>query len=116
MIQMLKMLERFPLGDASQGFGFGALKTVNVMADAMRIAFADRSSWMGDADFELMPQKGLLAPGYVALRGDAIVPGARTPPPTPGDPLFDMNDVPLPARDEPAAAPKPPEPTPPPPN
>ena len=29
MLQMLKMLERFPIGDASQGYGFGELKTVN---------------------------------------------------------------------------------------
>ncbi|HEY6135751.1 MAG TPA: gamma-glutamyltransferase [Rubrivivax sp.] len=94
MIQMLKMLERFPLGDASKGYGFGALNTVNVMADAMRIAFADRSIWMGDADFEVMPQKGLLAPGYVSLRGDAIVPGALTPTPKPGDPrLFEMSGL-----------------------
>jgi gamma-glutamyltranspeptidase/glutathione hydrolase len=88
MIQMLKMLERFPIGDASQGFGFGALKTVNVMADAMRVAFADRSIWMGDADFEPgMPMKGLLHPTYVGLRGAAIVPNARiSPNPVPGDP------------------------------
>ena len=60
MIQMLKMLERFPIGDASQGYGFGSVKTVNVMADAMRLAFADRSIWMGDADFVPVPGKGLL--------------------------------------------------------
>ena len=58
VIQILKMLERFPLGDASQGFGFGSLKTVNVMADAMRIAFADRSAWLGDADFVPVPVAG----------------------------------------------------------
>ena len=28
MIQMMKMIERFPIGDASQGFGFGSVKTV----------------------------------------------------------------------------------------
>jgi gamma-glutamyltranspeptidase/glutathione hydrolase len=87
MIQMLKMLERFPIGDASQGFGFGSPKTVQVMADAMRLAFADRSIWMGDSDFVTMPQKGLLSAGYVKLRGDAIVPGVRlSPNPVPGDP------------------------------
>jgi gamma-glutamyltranspeptidase/glutathione hydrolase len=88
MIQMLKMLERFPLGDASQGYGFGSVKTVNVMADAMRLAFADRSIWMGDADFVPVPAHGLLNPTYVAMRGAAIVPGVRlTPNPSPGDPL-----------------------------
>jgi gamma-glutamyltranspeptidase/glutathione hydrolase len=87
MIQMMKMLERFPLGDASQGYGFGALKTVNVMADAMRIAFSDRSIWMGDSDFVPVPSKGLLNLSYVAQRGAAITPNFRiTPNPTPGDP------------------------------
>ncbi len=42
VLQILKMLERFPLGDASSGFGFGSVNTLNVMADAMRLAFADR--------------------------------------------------------------------------
>jgi gamma-glutamyltranspeptidase/glutathione hydrolase len=87
VLQMLKMLERFPLGDASQGYGFGSLKTTNVMADAMRLAFADRSIWMGDADFVPVPAKGLLNASYTSLRGGAIVPGARiTPNPSPGDP------------------------------
>ena len=87
LIQMLKMLERFPIGDASQGYGFGSTKTVNVMADAMRTAFADRSIWMGDADFVPVPAKGLLDATYTGLRGAAIVPGARiNPNPVPGDP------------------------------
>ncbi|MEJ8852460.1 gamma-glutamyltransferase [Variovorax rhizosphaerae] len=87
MLQMLKMLERFPIGDASQGYGFGSLKTTNVLIDAMRIGFADRSQWMGDADFVPVPAKGLLAPGYVSMRGAAIVPGLRLMPnPIAGDP------------------------------
>jgi gamma-glutamyltranspeptidase/glutathione hydrolase len=87
MIQMLMMLERFPLGDTGQGYGFGAPKTVNVMAEAMRLAFADRSIWMGDADFVSMPVVGLLHATYVGLRGAAIVPGSRiSPDPVPADP------------------------------
>jgi gamma-glutamyltranspeptidase / glutathione hydrolase len=87
LLQMLKMLERFPLGDAAQGYGFGSVKTSNVMAEAMRVAFADRSIWMGDADFVPVPQRGLLDDTYAGLRGAAIVPGARiNPNPVPGDP------------------------------
>jgi len=87
MIQMMKMLERFPIGDASQGYGFGSVKTLNVMADAMRIAFSDRAVWMGDKDFVPVPSTGLLASGYTGSRGAAIVPGMRlTPNPTAGDP------------------------------
>jgi gamma-glutamyltranspeptidase/glutathione hydrolase len=92
MIQMLKMLERFPLGDAGQGYGFGSVKTANVMADAMRIAFADRSIWMGDADFVSVPGRGLINSTYAGLRGAAIVPGQRlTPNPVPGDPRIYEN-------------------------
>ncbi|WP_298233513.1 gamma-glutamyltransferase [uncultured Azohydromonas sp.] len=77
LLQMLKMLERFPIGDAAAGYGFGSLNTANVMAEAMRIAFADRAVWMGDADFVPVPSKGLLAKGYTEMRGAAIVPGQR---------------------------------------
>jgi gamma-glutamyltranspeptidase/glutathione hydrolase len=91
MIQILKMLERFPIGDASQGFGFGSVKTANVMADAMRIAFADRSQWMGDSDFVPVPMRGLLDATYVGGRGAAIVPGTRIATPVAGDPrLYDV--------------------------
>jgi gamma-glutamyltranspeptidase/glutathione hydrolase len=62
VVQMLKMVERFPLGDPSQGYGFGTTRTLNVMAEAMRLAFADRAVWMGDSDFASVPTKGLIDP------------------------------------------------------
>jgi gamma-glutamyltranspeptidase/glutathione hydrolase len=87
VIQMLKMLERFPLGNAAAGFGFGAAHTANVMADAMRVAFSDRAVWMGDNDFVPVPSKGLLHPTYVALRSGLITPGVRLlPNPVADDP------------------------------
>jgi gamma-glutamyltranspeptidase / glutathione hydrolase len=87
VLQVLKMLERFPIGDASAGFGFGALNTATVMADAMRTAFADRAVWMADADFVPVPSKGLLDPNYLATRGAPITPGVRlTPNPVADDP------------------------------
>src|SRR5688500_12083615 len=51
MIQALKMIERYPLGDIEAGFGFGRANTLHVMTEAMRLAFADRAVWMGDEDF-----------------------------------------------------------------
>jgi len=77
VIQILKMLERFPLGDASKGFGFGSVNTLNVMADSMRLAFADRAVWMADADFVPVPAKGLINDTYLSGRGAAITPGTR---------------------------------------
>jgi gamma-glutamyltranspeptidase/glutathione hydrolase len=87
VLQILKMLERFPLGDATAGFGFGSVKTASAMADAMRLAFADRAIWMGDADFVPVPAKGLLHPDYILLRGGYITPGTLlTPNPVADDP------------------------------
>ena len=82
ILQVLSMLERFPIGDAAAGYGFGTAKTSQVVADAMRLAFADRAVWMGDADFVPVPARGLLNPTYVGLRGAAIVPGTRLLPTT----------------------------------
>ncbi len=87
VIQILNMLERFPLGDAGAGYGFGSVKTLNVMAEAMRVAFADRADWMADNDFVHVPGKGLLDATYVSGRSALITPGVRmTPDPLPGDP------------------------------
>jgi gamma-glutamyltranspeptidase / glutathione hydrolase len=86
VIQILKMLERFPLGDAGQGYGFGSVNTLNVMADAMRIAFADRANWMGDKDFVRSDERAdqLQLPRDARRRDrpgvpDPAQPGARRP-------------------------------------
>ena len=79
MIQALKMIERFPLGDAAAGFGSGKANTLHVMAEAMRIAWSDRAVWMGDEDFVDVPKRGLLHRDYVRERGDMISLTARIP-------------------------------------
>ncbi len=84
--QMLEILERYPIGDASRGFGFGARNTLHVMIEAMRLAFADRAVWMGDEDFVPVPKSGLLNPTYVDTRAAMISLSSRMPTPTAGDP------------------------------
>ena len=89
--QMLLELQRFPLGDSAQGFGFGATKTLHAMIEAMRLTFADRAVWMGDEDFVHVPKKGLLDPTYVASRSAMIKLDSRMATPAAGNPLpFDM--------------------------
>src|SRR5882762_4081160 len=83
MIQALKMLERYPLGDAAAGFGWGKAKTLHVMTEAMRLAFADRSVWMGDEDYVPVPKRGLLDRDYVQMRGDLINLSSIIPDPAP---------------------------------
>ncbi len=77
LLQMLGMLERFPLGDASRGYGFASAKTLHVMIEAMRLAFADRAVWIGDDDVLPVPAEGLLQADYLARRAALIAPDRR---------------------------------------
>ena len=98
VIQILKLLERFPMGDDSQGFGFGTTRTLNVIIEAMRLAFADRAVWMGDEDFVPVPKAGLLNDDYIAIRSALIDPDSRqdnvvADDPRPFDPEFNQQDA-----------------------
>ncbi|MBI1283590.1 MAG: gamma-glutamyltransferase [Thiobacillus sp.] len=84
--QILAMLERFPLGDPAQGYGFGSPKTLNVMIEAMRLAFADRAVWIGDDDAMPVPQVDLLNADYLATRSALIKPDSRMGTPHAGNP------------------------------
>ncbi|MFZ0107154.1 MAG: gamma-glutamyltransferase [Thiobacillus sp.] len=87
VLQMLKLLERYPLGDAAQGYGFGSAKTLHAMIESMRLAFADRAVWIGDEDAAPVPRRGLLHPDYLAERAALIRPDRRMDTPQAGDPL-----------------------------
>jgi gamma-glutamyltranspeptidase/glutathione hydrolase len=93
--QMLAMLERFPLGDRAQGYGFGSPKTLHVMIEAMRLAFADRAVWMGDDDSVAVPQAGLLNADYLATRSALIKLESRMDTPDAGNPLPWDSSTPL---------------------
>ena len=84
--QILKCLEQFPMGDTAAGFGPGAVKTLHVMAESMRLAFSSRSVWMGDNDAVPLPLAGLTDPGYLAPRCAQIKVDSRIQNPAPGDP------------------------------
>jgi len=87
VMQMLKLLEAYPLGDTRQGFGFGSANTLHVMIEAMRLAFADRAVWIGDEDLIAVPKRGLLHPAYLATRARMIRPDRRMVTPAAGNPL-----------------------------
>jgi gamma-glutamyltranspeptidase/glutathione hydrolase len=79
-LQILGMLERFPIGAVEAGFGFGEFATLNVMLEAMRLAFADRALWVGDdncSDCFDVPVTGLLSDAYLAERAEMIEVGER---------------------------------------
>jgi gamma-glutamyltranspeptidase/glutathione hydrolase len=55
--------------------------------EASRLAFADRNAYIGDADYEPVPQAGLLDPAYAATRSCLIGDTALTSPAAPGKPF-----------------------------
>ena len=59
------------------GYDLAALGAENpeswrLIADASRLAFADRERYMADSDFVPMPTEGLVDPAYLALRGKLL--------------------------------------------
>ncbi len=74
IIQILKMLE----GDKLEEFGFLSPKSLNLTAQSMQQAFADRARFLGDPDFVHVPSKQLLSDAYLkGLRSKFKEEGAR---------------------------------------
>jgi gamma-glutamyltranspeptidase / glutathione hydrolase len=63
--QILGMLQHFDLSEAS-------VQSFHLLAEASRLAFADRGLYMADADFVLVPSEGLLDPEYLKRRASLI--------------------------------------------
>jgi gamma-glutamyltranspeptidase/glutathione hydrolase len=82
----LKQLERFNLG----ALGPNSPSAWHLIAESMRLAYADREQYLGDADYVSVPVAGLVNPGYLASRSALISPDktianvvAGTPPGAP---------------------------------
>lgn len=61
LLQMLKMVAPYPLAD----WGPGDPKSIHTMVEAMRRAFADRATHLGDSDFYEVPIDQLLDSVYL---------------------------------------------------
>lgn len=59
--QILNILERFDL----KSMGENSADFIHVVAEAMKLAFADRAYWLGDPDFAAVP-RGLIEKDYAA--------------------------------------------------
>ena len=68
VIQTLKMLERFDLA----ALGPNSPTTWHLIAESMRLAYADRDKYLGDPDYVSVPVAGLLDPAYLAERSKLI--------------------------------------------
>ena len=62
--QMLKMVEDQPL----KRYGFASVKSVHLMAEVERLAYADRAKYLGDGDFYKVPVKTLTSTAYAMER------------------------------------------------
>ena len=62
--QIMKMIEPFNLSQ----MGHNSLKTIQVITEAERRAFADRNYFLGDPDFVKLPLKELVNPTYLEKR------------------------------------------------
>ncbi len=81
LLQMLNILEAYDLG----GSGFGSARTLHVVVEAMRRAYADRARWLGDPAFSKVPVEGLISREYAETLRASIDP-ARVVPVEPGVP------------------------------
>ncbi|WP_406626240.1 gamma-glutamyltransferase [Acidovorax sp. SDU_ACID1] len=60
LIQILNMMERWPMNQ----WGVNSAQSVHHMAESMKLAYADRSEYLGDPDFVKVPLKGLTSKRY----------------------------------------------------
>jgi len=92
LIQILNILEDYPIGF----LGANSADTIHLMAEAMKLAYADRSRYLGDTDFWDVPLEGLTSKAYAGELRAKIALQHATPSAhiRPGEPLsFESNET-----------------------
>jgi len=82
LLQTLNLLEGFDLAK----MGAGSADALHTIAEAIKLAYADRDVYYGDPDFVKVPGRALLSKEYAALRRPLIDPGRASLDTRPGDP------------------------------
>jgi len=75
LAQIMKMIEDFPIKE----YGHNNIKTVQVLTEAERRAYADRSFYLGDIDFVNVPLDVLVSDEYLKNRMDSFSFDLATP-------------------------------------
>ena len=75
LFQLLKSVESQPIKE----WGWNSAKTVHLMTEAERRAYADRAIYLGDPDFVKVPVAELTSEQYVAARMSNFQPDRATP-------------------------------------
>lgn len=68
IVQILNILENFDLAK----MGFGSADSMQVMAEAEKYAYADRSEYLGDPDFVKVPWQALTSKAYAKSLAEQI--------------------------------------------
>ncbi|MFT3778768.1 MAG: gamma-glutamyltransferase [Ottowia sp.] len=68
LVQILNIMERWPIKD----WGVNSAQTVHHVAEAMKLAYADRSEYLGDPGFVKIPLAGLTSKKYADALAQAI--------------------------------------------
>ncbi|MEL6810280.1 MAG: gamma-glutamyltransferase [Bacteroidota bacterium] len=64
LAQIMKSIEPFPIGQ----YGHNSVKSIQLITEAERRAYADRSRFLGDPDFVQIPVDTLISEGYLQGR------------------------------------------------
>ena len=75
IIEIANILEGYPLGEQ----GLNSARTIHEMAEAEKLAYADRSHYLGDPDFYKIPVKGLTSKAYAEHLRAGISPDRARP-------------------------------------
>lgn len=70
LVQMLNMLQRWPLKD----WGVNSAQSIHHMTESMKLAYADRAEFLGDPDFVRVPMQGLTSMRYADQLASSIHP------------------------------------------
>ncbi|MFT5447181.1 MAG: gamma-glutamyltranspeptidase/glutathione hydrolase [Gammaproteobacteria bacterium] len=68
LVQILNVLEGFPLGF----LGHNSADTIHLLAESMKLAYADRARHLGDSDFTPVPVQGLTSKSYAAVLRERV--------------------------------------------
>lgn len=87
VVQMLNVLENFPVAE----YGAGSADSIHLLAEVLRLAYADRSKYLGDPDFYDVPAEWLMSKSYAkklaatidmtkARKSEDVAPGVQPHP------------------------------------
>ena len=92
VLQVLGMLQQLAPGILPSD----PIRAAHLIAEAERLAYADRERYLADSDFVVVPLAGLISPEYLATRAALVQPdrslGRALPGSPPGAPLAELAD------------------------